>query len=158
MCQTIENLQTECGYRNRPSPSCCSRSFPIMPSVAHAVDSWKSSYSYSSVSSFIYSCGLLLQLYLYLLFHLYLYLQLGCVSVMQVPVLSLPLACVACVKMFAHQNPSIENSSRSRCCSCSLLLLLLFRMRLGVGLGLQLLLENAHFYEGLSICVIDKLS
>lgn len=146
-----------------PQPSFWSRPFPIIPSVAHAVDSWKSSYSSiarsQALSTVVGCCCRCICICSSICICICI-CSFGCVSVMQVPVLSLPLACVACVKMFAHQNPSIENSSRS--CSCShqflLLLLLLFRMRLGVGLGLQLLLENAHFYEGLSICVIDKLS
>lgn len=141
---------------NLPPPSFWSRPFPIFPSVAHAVDSWKSSYSSiarsQALSTVVGCCCRCICICSSICICI---CSFGCVSVMQVPVLSLPLACVACVKMFAHQNPSIENSSR--CCSCSLQLLL-FRMRLGVGLWLQLLLENAHFYEGLSICVIDKLS
>lgn len=132
--------------------------FPIIPSVAHAVDSWKSSYSSiarsQALSTVVGCCCRCICICSSICICICI-CSFGCVSVMQVPVLSLPLACVACVKMFAHQNPSIENSSR--CCSCSHQLLL-FRMRLVVGLGLQLLLENAHFYERLSICVIDKLS
>lgn len=29
MCQTIENLQTKCGYRNRPSPAAALAPFPL---------------------------------------------------------------------------------------------------------------------------------
>lgn len=117
MCQTIENLQTECGYRNRPpSPAQLLVSplshYPISCTCCGQLE--KQLQLYSSVSSFIYSCGLLLSLYLYLLFHLYLYLYLQlwlCICHVGAGVVSASGMCRMCQNVCSSKSEHREQFS-----------------------------------------------
>lgn len=67
---------------------------------------------YSSVSSFIYSCGLLLSLYLYLLFYLYLYLQLWlCICHVGAGVVSASGMCRMCQNVCSSKSEHREQFS-----------------------------------------------
>lgn len=130
-------------------PNCCCRPFPIIPSVTHAVDSWKSScsYSYSSVSSFIYSCGLQLQLYLYLLLYLYLYLQLWlCICHVGAGVVSASGMCRMCQNVCSSKSEHREQFS------------LLFRMRLGMGLGCSYFQRTRTFIKDSAFVLLTSLA
>lgn len=132
-------------------PSCCSRPFPIIPSLAHAVDSWKSScsYGYSSVSSFIYSSGL------YLLLYLYLYLQLWlCICHVGAGVVSASGMCRMCQNVCSSKSEHREQFS--------LLFLspqlLLFRMRLGMGLGCSYFQRTRTFIKDSAFVLLTSLA